>query len=112
MCVHQTSKELVSSLAAAQIGAHTGKQGLFFCRACWHVALSDVKLSTTFFRTPAAATAAAPAASAAAPQVGLHLGKATSRYTSQLKVVAPQHPMVARAAAGEEAFDRAVAAVA
>lgn len=45
-------------------------------------------------------------------QVGLHLGKATSRYTSQLKVVAPQHPMVLRAAAGEEAFDRAAAAVA
>jgi coatomer protein complex subunit epsilon len=45
-------------------------------------------------------------------QVGLHMGKATSRYASQLKVVAPQHPMVLRAAAGEEAFDRAVAAVA
>jgi coatomer protein complex subunit epsilon len=45
-------------------------------------------------------------------QVGLHLGKSTSRYASQLKVVAPQHPMVLRAAAGEEAFDRAAAAVA
>lgn len=45
-------------------------------------------------------------------QVGLHLGKATSRYASQLKVVAPKHPMVLRAAAGEEAFDRAAAAVA
>lgn len=44
--------------------------------------------------------------------VGLHLGKSTSRYASQLKVVAPQHPMVLRAAAGEEAFDRAAAAVA
>lgn len=45
-------------------------------------------------------------------QIGLHLGKNTSRYASQLKVVAPQHPMVLRAAAGEEAFDRAAAAVA
>jgi len=45
-------------------------------------------------------------------QVGLHLGKATSRYASQLKVVAPKHPMVLRAAAGEGAFDRAAAAVA
>jgi hypothetical protein len=40
------------------------------------------------------------------------MGKSTSRYASQLRVVSPQHPMVLRAAAGEEAFDRAVAAVA
>jgi coatomer protein complex subunit epsilon len=43
-------------------------------------------------------------------QVGLHLGKSTARFASQLKVVAPQHPLVLRAAAGEEAFDRAAAA--
>lgn len=42
--------------------------------------------------------------------VGLHLGKSTARFASQLKVVAPQHPLVARAAAGEEAFERAAAA--
>lgn len=47
---------------------------------------------------------------APATQVGLQLGKSTSRYASQLKVVAPQHPLVLRAAAGEEAFDRAAAA--
>jgi coatomer protein complex subunit epsilon len=46
------------------------------------------------------------------PQVGLHLGKNTARYASQLKVVAPQHPMALRAAAGEEMFDRAAAAMA
>ncbi|WIA34245.1 hypothetical protein OEZ86_012596 [Tetradesmus obliquus] len=44
--------------------------------------------------------------------VGLHLGKNTARYASQLKVVAPQHPMAQRAAAGEELFDRAAAAMA
>lgn len=44
--------------------------------------------------------------------VGLHLGKNTARYASQLKVVAPQHPVAIRAAAGEEMFDRAAAAVA
>lgn len=42
--------------------------------------------------------------------VGLHLGKATSRYASQLKMLAPSHPMAVRAAAGEEMFDRAAAA--
>jgi coatomer protein complex subunit epsilon len=45
-------------------------------------------------------------------QVGLHLGKNTARYASQLKVVAPQHPMALRAEAGEELFDRAAAAMA
>jgi coatomer protein complex subunit epsilon len=45
-------------------------------------------------------------------QVGLHLGKNTARYASQLKVVAPQHPMALRAAAGEELFDKAAAAMA
>eukprot|EP00882_Tetradesmus_deserticola_P033681 GHRQ01038494.1.p3 GENE.GHRQ01038494.1~~GHRQ01038494.1.p3 ORF type:complete len:132 (+),score=67.97 GHRQ01038494.1:919-1314(+) len=44
--------------------------------------------------------------------VGLHLGKSTGRYASQLKVVAPQHPVALRAAAGEELFDRAAAAMA
>jgi hypothetical protein len=42
--------------------------------------------------------------------VGLHLGKSTSRYASQLRVVAPHHPLVLRAAAGEEAFRAAAAA--
>eukprot|EP00775_Hariotina_reticulata_P010026 gene10026-10182_t len=44
--------------------------------------------------------------------VGLHLGKNTSRYASQLKVVAPNHPMTLRAAAAEDMFAHAAAAMA
>lgn len=43
--------------------------------------------------------------------VSLHLGKPSSRYVTLLKGVAPGHPMVQRMEAGEEAFDKAVAAV-
>lgn len=46
------------------------------------------------------------------PQVGLHLGKSTARYASQLKVVAPNHPMTLRAAAAEDMFAHAAAAMA
>jgi len=44
--------------------------------------------------------------------VGLHLGKQTTRYASQLKMLAPNHPMALRAAAGEEMFARAAASMA
>eukprot|EP00877_Chromochloris_zofingiensis_P004225 jgi/Chrzof1/13803/Cz08g13010.t1 len=43
---------------------------------------------------------------------GLHLGKNTSRYASQLKIVAPRHPITQRIEAGEELFTRAAAAMA
>lgn len=43
---------------------------------------------------------------------GLHLGKNTARYTSQLKLAAPEHPCTKRTEAGEELFDRAAASLA
>lgn len=43
--------------------------------------------------------------------VSLHLGKPASRYTSQLKMVAPDHAIVKRSKEGEAAFDRAAATV-
>jgi coatomer protein complex subunit epsilon len=42
----------------------------------------------------------------------LHLGKATTRFMSQLKISHPNHTLVERAAAGEASFDRAVQSVA
>ncbi|KAL7131231.1 hypothetical protein ABFS83_13G184600 [Erythranthe nasuta] len=42
----------------------------------------------------------------------LHLGKASTRYLSQLKLSHPDHVLVKRASTGEESFDRAVQAVA
>eukprot|EP00197_Chlamydomonas_leiostraca_P002157 CAMPEP_0202858162 /NCGR_PEP_ID=MMETSP1391-20130828/812_1 /ASSEMBLY_ACC=CAM_ASM_000867 /TAXON_ID=1034604 /ORGANISM="Chlamydomonas leiostraca, Strain SAG 11-49" /LENGTH=288 /DNA_ID=CAMNT_0049537049 /DNA_START=25 /DNA_END=891 /DNA_ORIENTATION=- len=43
---------------------------------------------------------------------GLHLSKNTARYVSQLKIIAPNHPVVKRLAAGDEMFDRAAASMA
>lgn len=43
--------------------------------------------------------------------VALHLGKPTSRYTTLLKSAAPQHALVVRTEAAEEAFAKAVEAV-
>ncbi|KAL7089601.1 hypothetical protein ACP275_13G194900 [Erythranthe tilingii] len=42
----------------------------------------------------------------------LHLGKASTRYLSQLKLSHPDHVLVKRASTGEESFDRAVQTVA
>ncbi|KAJ9691308.1 hypothetical protein PVL29_013478 [Vitis rotundifolia] len=42
----------------------------------------------------------------------LHLGKQSSRYLSQLKLSHPDHVLVTRASAAEEAFDRAVQTIA
>ena len=42
---------------------------------------------------------------------GLHLGKPTARYVTQLRGAAPKHPMLLRMAAAEEAFERAAAAL-
>uniref|UniRef100_A0A7S3QSH2 Coatomer subunit epsilon n=1 Tax=Dunaliella tertiolecta TaxID=3047 RepID=A0A7S3QSH2_DUNTE len=44
--------------------------------------------------------------------VGLHLSKNVARYSSQLKVLAPNHPIVKRLEAGEEAFQQAAASMA
>lgn len=44
--------------------------------------------------------------------VGLQLGKNVSRYTSQLKIVAPTHPVVHRLEIGEELFSQAAASMA
>jgi len=42
----------------------------------------------------------------------LHLGKPAGRTQSQLRTLAPGHPLVARAAALDEAFTRAAAGAA
>lgn len=42
--------------------------------------------------------------------VSLHLGKAATRYQSQLKLVSPEHAIVKRTEEGEAAFERAASA--
>ena len=42
----------------------------------------------------------------------LHLSKPYNRHLTQLKMQAPQHPMLSRWSAAEEAFDRAALAAA
>ncbi|KAG4158186.1 hypothetical protein ERO13_D02G104900v2 [Gossypium hirsutum] len=43
---------------------------------------------------------------------GLHLGKSSSRYLSQLKLTHPEHILVKRASSAEDSFERAVQSVA
>ncbi|TYJ46194.1 hypothetical protein E1A91_A02G104400v1 [Gossypium mustelinum] len=43
---------------------------------------------------------------------GLHLGKSSSRYVSQLKLTHPEHVLVKRASSAEDSFERAVQSVA
>ncbi|KAG8499102.1 hypothetical protein CXB51_005538 [Gossypium anomalum] len=43
---------------------------------------------------------------------GLHLGKSSSRYLSQLKLTLPEHILVKRASSAEDSFERAVQSVA
>lgn len=43
---------------------------------------------------------------------GLHLGKNVARYQTQLKLIAPTHPMVKRMEAAEELFARSAASMA
>eukprot|EP00798_Chlamydomonas_sp_ICE-L_P017567 gene17567-23890_t len=43
---------------------------------------------------------------------GLHLGKNTARYVTQLKMLAPNHTVVKRLEAGDELFERAAASMA
>lgn len=43
---------------------------------------------------------------------GLHLGKATARFSSQLKILCPAHPSIKRVEAMEETFSRAAASMA
>lgn len=44
--------------------------------------------------------------------VCLHQGKPATRYATQLRSLAPSHPLVARQEAAEAAFDRAMTAFA
>mmetsp|Transcript_13526 Transcript_13526/g.23742 ORF Transcript_13526/g.23742 Transcript_13526/m.23742 type:complete len:289 (-) Transcript_13526:816-1682(-) len=43
---------------------------------------------------------------------GLQLGKSTARYSSQLKIVAPDHPITKRLATGNDLFSQAAASMA
>ncbi|MBA0648259.1 hypothetical protein Goklo_016019, partial [Gossypium klotzschianum] len=43
---------------------------------------------------------------------GLHLGKSSSRYLSQLKLTHPEHILVKRASSAEDSFERALQSVA
>jgi coatomer protein complex subunit epsilon len=68
---------------------------------------AEAELLQAFEKNPKDADVLASLAAAC-----LHLGKPAARYVGLLKGVAPGHALVARAEAGEAAFDRALAAAA